>query len=201
MRKLLFTISLVLLSMACNKKENKTSESHPMQTQNKNEMTALMTGMMDEMHSDKPSGNNDTDFAKMMIEHHKGAVEMSELLLKKGKNEELKSFARKVITAQNQEITLMEKFAEDKEVSADSKNFQKELNQSMSAMMNKEIKVYDNLDKDYAQQMIPHHQSAIDMAKVYLRYGKQKDLLNLCREIVTAQTAEIAQLQLWLKNN
>lgn len=172
-----------------------------MHSNNKNEMTALMTEMMDEMHTNKPSGNNDADFAKMMIGHHKGAVKMSELLLKKGKNEELKTFAGKVIATQNQEITLMEKFRNEKEISPDSKAFQNELNQSMSPMMNMEIKVYDNIDKDYAQQMIPHHQSAVDMAKVYLKYGKQKELLNLSREIVNSQAAEIAQLQLWLKNN
>ena len=199
MKKLLFAISLALLSIACNKKEDKTA--HPMHAQNKNEMTALMTEMMDEMHTNKPSGNNDADFAKMMIEHHKGAVKMSELLLKKGKNEELKTFAGKVIAAQNQEITLMEKFRNEKEISPDSKVFQNELNQSMSPMMNMQIKVYDNIDKDYAQQMIPHHESAVDMAKVYLKYGKQKELLNLSREIVNSQAAEIAQLQLWLKNN
>ncbi|MBU4539270.1 MAG: DUF305 domain-containing protein [Weeksellaceae bacterium] len=201
MKKLLFTVSLVLFSFSCNKKENKTAETQILQPQNKNEMTALMTEMMDEMHSNKPSGNNDADFAKMMIEHHKGSVKMSELLLEKGKNDELKAFGRKVIAAQNQEIMLMEKFINEKEVSADSETFQKELSQSMSAMMNREIKIYDNIDKDYAEQMIPHHQSAVDMAKVYLKYGKQKELLNLCREIVETQTAEILQLQLWLKNN
>ena len=41
--------------------------------------------------------------------------------------------------------------------------------------MNKEIKVYEDIDRNFAAQMIPHHQSAVDMAKVYLKYGQEKE--------------------------
>ena len=157
--------------------------------------------MMEEMHSDKPTGNNDADFSKMMTEHHDGAVEMSELLLEKGKNEELKNFARKVIEAQNKEVQLMKKFEDRKEVSPDNKEFVQELNRSMAAMMDKNIQIHNNIDKDYAQQMIPHHQSAVDMAKVYLKYGKEKELLQLCKDIVKTQNTEIAELKEWLAKN
>jgi uncharacterized protein (DUF305 family) len=151
------------------------------------------------MHSDKPTGNNDSDFSKMMIEHHKGAVDMSELLLEKGKDEELKKFAKQIITAQNQEITLMQKFEDKKEVSPDSENFSQDLNRSMAAMMNKNIKIHDDIDKDFAEQMIPHHQSAVDMAEVYLKYGKNTELIKLSNDIVKAQTTEIAFLKEWLQ--
>ena len=164
-------------------------------------MVAVMDEMMDEMHGNEITGNNDAEFSKMMIEHHKGAVEMSELLLEKGQKEELKTFARKVIAAQDKEIDLMKKFENQTEVSPDSKIFQQELNQSMGAMMNQNIKIHNDIDKDYAEQMIPHHQSAVDMAKVYLKYGKQKDLLKLCDDIVNTQTSEIQQLKTWLAAN
>ena len=49
----------------------------------------------------------------------------------------IKKFANKVIETQNQEMKLLKNFDERKEVSPDSKQFMRELNQSMTAMMNK----------------------------------------------------------------
>ncbi|WP_428488191.1 CopM family metallochaperone [Rhodopila sp.] len=52
-------------------------------------------------------------------------------------------------------------------------------------------------DRDFAAMMIPHHQGAIDMARVELRYGKDPTLLRLSHKIVAAQTREITQMQRW----
>jgi uncharacterized protein (DUF305 family) len=52
-------------------------------------------------------------------------------------------------------------------------------------------------DKDFVAGMIPHHQGAIDMANVELRYGKDPQLRKLARDIVAAQQKEIAFMQAW----
>lgn len=53
-------------------------------------------------------------------------------------------------------------------------------------------------DRDFAAGMIPHHQGAIDMAQVELRYGTDPQLRALAQQIVAAQQKEIALLQQWL---
>ena len=52
---------------------------------------------------------------------------------------------------------------------------------------------------DFALMMIPHHQSAIDMARAYLESGEDDpELAKLSREIIAAQEGEIAFLRDWL---
>jgi Ca2+-binding EF-hand superfamily protein len=51
---------------------------------------------------------------------------------------------------------------------------------------------------DFASMMIPHHQSAIDMAEAYLEHGDDPELTNLANEIIAAQQKEIEFLQNWL---
>ena len=54
-------------------------------------------------------------------------------------------------------------------------------------------------DVDFMKHMRPHHQAAIDMAKVVLANGKDAETKKLAQEIITAQEKEIAVIDAWLK--
>jgi hypothetical protein len=54
-----------------------------------------------------PTGDVDRDFVAMMVPHHQGAIDMARILLRDGKNEQLKRLAQEIIVTQQQEIAAM----------------------------------------------------------------------------------------------
>ena len=53
-------------------------------------------------------------------------------------------------------------------------------------------------DIDFARGMIPHHQAAIDMAKIQLEFGQDPEMRKLAEAIIAAQESEIATLKAFL---
>ncbi|HDR9802647.1 TPA: DUF305 domain-containing protein [Burkholderia cenocepacia] len=58
-----------------------------------------------------------------------------------------------------------------------------------------------DVDRDFVSHMAPHHQGAIDMAQVELKYGKDPTLRQLASRIVAAQRDEIALMERWQKEH
>ena len=58
-----------------------------------------------------------------------------------------------------------------------------------------------NPDVDFRTHMIPHHEGAIAMAKVALKYAKDAGTKRLAQNIIEAQEKQVADMQAWLKKH
>ena len=59
----------------------------------------------------------------------------------------------------------------------------------------------DDPDDAFVRGMIPHHQGAIDMAKIVQQYGDDPQTRAWAEQIIAAQEGEIAEMQAWLETN
>jgi uncharacterized protein (DUF305 family) len=81
---------------------------------------------------------------------------------------------------------------------ASTKGYKEAHTKMMDAM---DVTYSGNADVDFVRAMIPHHQGAIDMARVELANGKDPELRKLAETIISDQEKEIAAMQAWLKKN
>ncbi len=77
--------------------------------------------------------------------------------------------------------------------------FAAENDAAMARMMaGMSIKSSGDVDRDFAEMMIAHHQGAIDMALAELRHGNNEQLRRIAQEIIVEQQQEIAAMRLAL---
>ena len=75
-----------------------------------------------------------------------------------------------------------------------------ELSQSMAEMHREmmAVETSGNADEDFVRLMLPHHQAAVEMAKIELKCGKDTVNRRLAQEIIVEQQSEIDLMNLWL---
>ena len=191
---------LITFSYGCGNNSNteKVTEKHDMSKMDgkKNSMMESMETMNTKMMGMQMTNNPDKDFAGMMKIHHEGAINMANIEIAEGKNNELLKMAAKMKQDQNAEVIQFEKFLTDTKDNSKIDGFGMELMESMKSMSNASHDMSTNIDAQFVSMMIPHHQGAINMAKVYLKYAKDKNLKAMAEQIVSSQQKEIEEMKL-----
>jgi uncharacterized protein (DUF305 family) len=157
------------------------------------------------MHRDMAiafSGNPDVNFAKGMMPHHQGAIDMSMIVIKHGKDAVVRKLATDIIAAQKTEIAQMSTWMArngSQAPSADSAAVTKAFTEANARMhSDMPMSFSGDADVDFMKGMIPHHEGAVAMAKILLQFGKDAELRKLADDVVRTQNEEITMMQVWL---
>ena len=147
---------------------------------------------------------NDADvtFAQMMIPHHEQAIEMSDSLLEKdGVDEQVSELAQQIKDAQQPEIDQMKDWLDQWGADESMGPEGHDMGAMGDGMMSEEDmgRLDDATGAEasalFLEQMIMHHEGAIEMAEVEVENGENPDAVALAERIIEDQTNEIAEMQ------
>lgn len=153
----------------------------------------------------------DAHFIEQMIPHHDDAIAMAGLALTKATRPEVKTLAQNIIDSQSKEIDQMKAWYKDwfdRDLPTGDEVMEEHGmmgNRGMHmGMMGDETDITrlenaSDFDREFVEQMIPHHQMAVMMASMLKNGTSRPEMKKLADDIITAQTREIDQMRAWLK--
>ncbi|CAH0211917.1 MULTISPECIES: DUF305 domain-containing protein [Microbacterium] len=144
------------------------------------------------------ANTDDVMFARMMKEHHEQAIEMSDLLLSKdGVDERVVALAEEIKAAQEPEIQKMDQWLEDWDADMGNMGGMDHGDGMMSEedMQALEDATGPDAGRLFLEQMIQHHEGAVDMAQEEVDNGQNSDAIALAETIIDTQTDEIATMK------
>jgi len=143
-------------------------------------------------------GDPDRRFIEEMIPHHEDAVMMSELALEKSDNEEIIELAENIKREQSREIDEMRSWYRSW-YGTDVPEYAGGMTQTMMGDMTDLglLEDTEDFDREFIEQMIPHHQMALTMVSMMLYGTERQEMKKLAEDIIRTQTEEINQMRAW----
>lgn len=161
--------------------------------------TTNQTGMMSQ--GGMLSQNIDRHFIEQMIPHHEGAIAMAKIAQKRSKNADVLKLANDIVSAQQKEINDMRGWYQGWYGVAVPKS-------SGMGMMHMDSMDGDttalesasspDFDRLFVEQMIPHHEMAIMMARMLDAGTDRPEMKQLAANIKSSQSSEIEMMRRWL---
>ena len=137
-------------------------------------------------------------YLEQMVQHHRSGVEMAKLVADHTKRPELREFAEKMITTQDQEIGQMTKWLTDwsktspKDVANEKAD--KEMKMHMSMLSGKHDA---DFDKAFLDMMPKHHHAAVEMSEQAEKKATHPELKEFAAHMAKEQQTEIVQMKSW----
>jgi uncharacterized protein (DUF305 family) len=208
---LLFAVALALASCAgatsssaqqgSSEQEGGEESAGDMQGMDHSNMDMGSEGMMASSEMLMENGEySDERFIDAMVPHHQGAISMAEVALENAEHLELLQLAENVISTQQAEIDELRSIKEQEFGSSEVPMQMGPEEMEMMGMEDPaELVNQRPFDEAFINAMIPHHESAIDMAQVALAESDNPAIRDLAGRIVEDQTREIEQMRGWLE--
>lgn len=139
----------------------------------------------------------DQNFIDGMVPHHQAAIEMAKVAQTKAEHAELKTLADAIVADQDGEIAQMKAwrkawYGSDQIAPGNGGHQMSGMDADLTALANA-----NPFDRAFIDAMIPHHESAIEMAKEAQTQAEHQEIKDLAGRIVAAQQREIDQMKAW----
>ena len=200
---LVFLTALLFIAVKSTTAQHSNMVGMQMSPASANIYLKMMDTMMVQMDKAPQAATYGNEFLSQMIPHHLGAIAMAGYEITNGIDFKIQQIAKSIAAGQKSEIMLMRQWLTTAEPVTDtvSKQYITEMNATMSKMMadmpkNNELK---NTDHAFEQVMIPHHQAAIDMARVLMKYSHNKTIRAYAAQLISNEQIEIEQMKGLLK--
>ena len=146
--------------------------------------------------------NIDQHFIVQMIPHHDGAIAMGKVALERSKRPEILSLANGIIEAQEKENRDMHAWYQSWYGTAPTEGgigmmHMDGMSGDTSALATVSAAEFD---REFIEQMIPHHEMAIMMAQMLQASTQRTEMKELANNIITSQSREIEMMRGWLKS-
>lgn len=161
----------------------------------------ILCQMADRMLSAKTTCNITLDFINCMIPHHEAAIYMCENLLKYTNYPPLQEIAKNIITTQTRGIEQMKEISRTtpciynarRDVNCYMKKYLSITKEMICKMKNSPRCM--NINLNFVNEMIPHHEGAIEMCNNLLKYCIDSRLRNVAENIIEEQSEGVRQLE------
>ncbi|MDG4864495.1 DUF305 domain-containing protein [Streptomyces sp. T-3] len=154
-----------------------------------------------ELGDDTPN-SADLDYARMMIEHHRQALTMTELAPKRAESTKVKRLAERIAAAQRPEIDAMEGWLKHNGGAGDKAGGDHDHGDApMPGMATegqlKNLRAADGkaFDELFLKLMITHHDGAVTMATQVLSEGNNTQVEEMANDVIAQQTSEINRMR------
>lgn len=138
---------------------------------------------------------SEEEFIVRMIPHHQEAVDTATIIVAKTENQALKAIAQGIIDAQKKEIIQLNSWVKSWYPNSSMKA-------EHSAMMRDLTKLSGHeLDDAFMEDMIKHHEGAVDMAQEVLEVTQKPEVVQLAKNIIASQVAEIEKFKSMLNDH
>lgn len=161
----------------------------------------ILNTMIQGMYNASLSCSLSTNFINQMVPHHRGAIQMSYNLLNYTTNVPLQNIALNIISEQTKSIEnlLQSHFCCIQYINTlDDLNQYTQSNEQiiheMYARMNHAPQT-NNIDINFINEMIPHHEGAIQMSQNLLQYNICPELIPILESIISSQQRGIQQMK------
>jgi uncharacterized protein (DUF305 family) len=156
--------------------------------------------------TDATVGDQDVEFAQMMIVHHEGALEMAELAQDRAEDDEVRDLAGRIRAAQDPEISAMEGWLEawgeerspgdhGRHGHGDDGSMLMDGMEHGEAMTHLDGLSGAEFDRRFLELMIDHHRGAVVMSQAQLDDGLHPEARELAQQIIADQEAEIEEME------